>query len=57
MLGAIGCGAFCNNHILVASAWGDVIKEYGGLFDKIYYAVYDPAGKMESFVKQMSKYM
>ena len=57
VLGAIGCGAFCNNHLLVASAWGDVIKEYGGLFDKIYYAVYDPDGKMDSFVKQMSTYM
>ena len=57
VLGAIGCGAFWNSHELVAKAWGDVIKEYGGFFQGIYYAVYDPDGRMGRFVEKISEYM
>lgn len=53
VLGAIGCGAFYNNHCLVGRAWGNVIRKYGGLFDKIYYAVYDPDARMEVFVNTL----
>ena len=40
ILGAFGCGAFKNPPKLVAEVFGEVMKEYGGEFEVIEYAVY-----------------
>lgn len=40
VLGAFGCGAFCNNPQVVARAYQEVLCEYAGYFDEIVFAVY-----------------
>lgn len=40
ILGAFGCGAFCNDPSVVAEAYRRVIGEYDGVFDIIEFAVY-----------------
>ena len=40
ILGAFGCGAFCNDPRVVAEAYRRVIGEYDGVFDVIEFAVY-----------------
>ncbi len=40
ILGAFGCGAFCNDPRVVAEAYRRVIGEYDGVFDIIEFAVY-----------------
>lgn len=42
VLGAFGCGAFCNDPRVVASAWHEVTDELGGWFDAVEYAVWCP---------------
>lgn len=38
--GAFGCGAFHNPPEIVASAWREAMKEYGGKFDLIDFVIY-----------------
>ncbi|MBQ9432709.1 MAG: TIGR02452 family protein [Synergistaceae bacterium] len=38
--GAFGCGAFHNDPKLVARAWHEAMKEYGGKFDLIDFVIY-----------------
>lgn len=40
VLGAFGCGAFCNNPEVVAKAYKEVLCEYAGYFDEVVFAVY-----------------
>lgn len=40
ILGAFGCGAFCNPPEVVAKAFARVQKKYEGVFDTIEYAIY-----------------
>ena len=40
VLGAFGCGAFCNDPAIVASAYKEVLKTYRDYFDEIVFAVY-----------------
>lgn len=40
VLGAFGCGEFCNDPNVVARAYRDVIPEFAGYFDEIEFAVY-----------------
>ncbi|MEE3468209.1 MAG: TIGR02452 family protein, partial [Eubacterium sp.] len=40
ILGAFGCGAFCNDPRIVAEAYRRVIGDYDGVFDAIEFAVY-----------------
>ena len=44
ILGAFGCGAFCNNPEVVALANKNVIKDYLHAFKNIEYAVYCSTG-------------
>lgn len=40
ILGAFGCGAFCNPPEIVAEAWKTIQSEYEGYFETIEYAVF-----------------
>ena len=40
VLGAFGCGAFCNSPYIVAEAFKDVLKDYRYSFKKVEFAVY-----------------
>ena len=40
ILGAFGCGAFCNPPEVVAQAYREILPEFDGLFDVIEFAVY-----------------
>lgn len=40
VLGAFGCGAFCNNPEVVARAYKEVLWEYAGYFNEVVFAVY-----------------
>lgn len=42
VLGAFGCGAFCNDPVVVADAWHSVVRERGGWFHAIEFAVWCP---------------
>lgn len=42
VLGAFGCGAFCNDPVVVADAWRGVVKECGGWFREVEFAVWCP---------------
>jgi uncharacterized protein (TIGR02452 family) len=39
VLGAWGCGAFCQDPVLVADAFAEVLNKYGGYFKKIIFAI------------------
>lgn len=39
VLGAWGCGAFCQDPVLVADAFAEVLNRYGGYFKKIVFAI------------------
>lgn len=49
VLGAFGCGAFCNNPEVVAQAYKDVLKNYAGYFDEVVFAVYCTARSKENY--------
>lgn len=40
VLGAFGCGAFCNDPDVVARAYKEVLKTYRYYFEEIVFAVY-----------------
>ncbi len=40
ILGAFGCGAFCNPPKVVAQAYREILPEFDGVFDVIEFAVY-----------------
>ncbi len=49
VLGAFGCGAFCNNPEIVARAYREVIPEYRTCFREIEFAVYCTPRDMTNF--------
>ena len=49
ILGALGCGAFCNNPEVVALANKNVIKDYLHAFKNIEYAVYCSPGDDKNY--------
>lgn len=49
ILGAFGCGAFCNPPHIVAKAFKYCIEKYNGYFKNIEFAIYCPPGKEENF--------
>ena len=49
ILGAFGCGAFCNNPEVVALANKNVIKDYLHAFKNIEYAVYCSTGNDRNY--------
>lgn len=49
ILGAFGCGAFCNNPEVVALANKNVIKDYLHAFKNIEYAVYCSPGNDRNY--------
>ena len=49
ILGAFGCGAFCNPPDIVAEAFAKHTAKYGECFDVIEYAVYHTAREKENF--------
>jgi uncharacterized protein (TIGR02452 family) len=49
VLGAFGCGAFCNPPKMVAKAFEQVLQEFDGSFDTIEFAVYCPPHKEENY--------
>ncbi len=49
VLGAFGCGAFRNDPNVVAKAYRDALKEYGGYFDLIEFAVYCRERETENY--------
>ncbi|MDO5392906.1 MAG: TIGR02452 family protein, partial [Eubacteriales bacterium] len=49
VLGAFGCGAFCNNPAVVARAYREVLDEYAGYFDQVVFAVYCTPRSMENY--------
>lgn len=49
VLGAFGCGAFCNNPAVVARAYKEVLNNYSGYFDEVVFAVYCPPRNPENY--------
>lgn len=49
VLGAFGCGAFCNDPRAVASAWHQATDELGTWFDAIEFAVWCPPRRTENY--------
>ena len=49
VLGAFGCGAFQNDPNVVAKAYRDALKEYGGYFDLIEFAIYCREWETENY--------
>lgn len=49
VLGAFGCGAFCNDPIIVANAYADALKEYANCFQQIDFAIYCQDWKTENY--------
>lgn len=49
ILGAFGCGAFCNPPYIVAKAFKSCIDKYKEYFENIEFAVYCPPGKEENY--------
>ena len=49
VLGAFGCGAFCNPPMIVARAFRNVQEKYGGYFDTIEYAVFCKKNETENY--------
>lgn len=50
ILGAFGCGAFCNDSKVVAQAAGNVISDYRNAFRTIEFAVYCSAGDERNYI-------
>ena len=56
VLGAFGCGAFCNDPDVVALAYRVAIEVFPNVFKKIEFAVYCPPGgsaNYEAFKKNL----
>lgn len=49
VLGAFGCGAFCNDPTIVAKAYRAAIPEYRGHFDRIEFAIYCRDNETENY--------
>lgn len=49
VLGAFGCGAFCNDPHVVAEAYKAVLAEFEGVFGQITFAVYCSPREMENY--------
>ena len=49
VLGAFGCGAFCNPPMIVARAFRNVQEKYSGYFDTIEYAVFCKKNETENY--------
>lgn len=49
ILGAFGCGAFCNPPYIVAKAFKHCVEKYNGYFKNIEFAVYCPPSKEENY--------
>lgn len=49
VLGAFGCGAFCNPPMIVARAFRNVQEKYAGYFDTIEYAVFCKKNETENY--------
>ena len=49
VLGAFGCGAFCNPPMIVARAFRNVQEKYDGYFDTIEYAVFCKKNETENY--------
>lgn len=59
ILGAFGCGAFCNPPELVAEVFAEMTEKYRGCFDTIEYAVFHTEREManyEAFKVAMEKF-
>ncbi len=50
LLGAWGCGVFCNNASLVADAFGRWLESpaFGGCFDRVVFAIYDSSKSQDT---------
>lgn len=57
VLGAFGCGAFCNSPQIVARAYQEVLQKYRNYFDEVVFAVYCSArdsANYDTFSRVMS---
>ena len=50
ILGAFGCGAFCNDPNVVAKAYRDALKEYANKFYVVEFAIYCRDYETENYV-------
>ena len=50
ILGAFGCGAFCNDPWVVAPAWRDALAEYAAYFSYVEFAVYCTDLEMDNYI-------
>ena len=60
ILGAFGCGAFCNPPQLVAKVFAEFTGKYKDCFEKIEYAVFHTKrerGNYEAFRDEMCKFL
>ena len=57
VLGAFGCGAFANDPHVVAKAMFDALKELGGCFDLVEFAIYCRSYETENYDAFMSIYL
>ena len=57
VLGAFGCGAFANDPHVVAKAMFDALKEFGGCFDLVEFAIYCRSYETENYDAFMSRYL
>ena len=60
ILGAFGCGAFCNPPEVVAKVFHDVMKDWLNRFEIIEYAVYhrpDETANYNEFARAMKEYI
>lgn len=58
VLGAFGCGAFCNKPEIVAKAYRQLIDEFDGVFERIAFAIYCTPRELknyDAFLKVMSE--
>ena len=53
LLGAWGCGVFCNDPVVVADAFGEWLESprFAGAFDRVVFAILDPRdqGNLRAF--------
>ena len=57
VLGAFGCGAFANDPHVVSRAMFDALKEFGGCFDVVEFAIYCRSYETENYDAFMSRYL